>query len=785
MERLRNYEWWFMALLVPLWAICFGLSLRHLAEPRGLPSVYITTAETGEYPIVETLTPEASTSLINRGDRLRNVGGIDLRGVNRIEYLVRFVSVAGSKPKVFVLFERKGEVFKTELAVDSLAVTSYLLPASFMFTLAAVLLFLRGGSTPQIRAFFLAFMTAAIYLSANFFGSRAETYAALVLHGALMTVSPPLMCRAFLRFPYYERQTSPYWRFGPWILSVLGPLHMSRYGLGLPRDIGVPAVVIGTVTYFLLVLYIMNRNYRQADLIGRRQIRWVIFGTYLAVLPVITAGVLTSADARWMDLYIGSLSAVGFVPLTILISIIRFNLFDVDRLISATATYNILFVVAIVLGIVMVPKAAEIVTHFTSLNATISQSMIAIPLVALVVLVQPRMRPLIERIFFTERYALDRGFENLLQKLMHFKNTTDLIQGAGQGFQQILRPESCVIYGRDASAFTPLYVHGKSVPSALPSNSLLAKKLARRSTPIVTGISSGWHNAETLGDFDRASLESLNAAIVAPVNRGGQLVGMLCLGPKRSGDVYTPTDVRLIGAAADRVSAQLERIDRAEFAAEAREMQDSLRRYVPGAVADQLARGLDLESEEREVSVLFVDLRGYTAYAQDLRPDEIFSTINQFTETISRLIQEQGGSVVEFNGDGMMAVFGAPNELDQKEAAAVRAAMEIVSTIGSLPRSQELNVPLSVGAGIATGPAFIGNIRAADRWIWSAIGNTTNLASRLQSLTRDLDIAIAIDVATREAAGIEADDFELYANVPIRGRRQVQDIYVLPFKEPL
>ncbi len=113
-------------------------------------------------------------------------------------------------------------------------------------------------------------------------------------------------------------------------------------------------------------------------------------------------------------------------------------------------------------------------------------------------------------------------------------------------------------------------------------------------------------------------------------------------------------------------------------------MQESLRRYVPGAIAEQLSSGGELASGEREVTVLFVDIRGYTGFSESRRAEEIFSTVNRYTETVSAIVQKHGGSVVEFNGDGMMAVFGAPRELAHKERAAVDAGYEIVEAVGAL-----------------------------------------------------------------------------------------------------
>ena len=206
---------------------------------------------------------------------------------------------------------------------------------------------------------------------------------------------------------------------------------------------------------------------------------------------------------------------------------------------------------------------------------------------------------------------------------------------------------------------------------------------------------------------------------------------------------------------------------------EARELQQSLRRYVPGAVAEEIAGGRELDSAEREVTVLFVDLRGYTSLAEQRGAEEIFSTLNEYTETVSRLVRERGGTVVEFHGDGLMAVFGAPQPLEAKERAAVEAARDVLGALAGR---------LEVGIGVATGLAFVGNLRAADRLIWSAIGNTTNLAARLQSLTRELDAAIAIDAATEARAGYVCADFDPHPGVAIRGRSERQDVWALPLR---
>jgi class 3 adenylate cyclase len=121
--------------------------------------------------------------------------------------------------------------------------------------------------------------------------------------------------------------------------------------------------------------------------------------------------------------------------------------------------------------------------------------------------------------------------------------------------------------------------------------------------------------------------------------------------------------------------------------------------------------------------------------------------------------------------------------LPGKERAAVAAALAIRSRVRSLRIGAEGGARLDVGVGVATGPAYVGSIQAADRAIWSALGNTTNLAARLQALTRERGAAVMLDEVTRRAAGSEARDFRSIGIVPIRGRSVPIEAFVLPLED--
>jgi class 3 adenylate cyclase len=224
---------------------------------------------------------------------------------------------------------------------------------------------------------------------------------------------------------------------------------------------------------------------------------------------------------------------------------------------------------------------------------------------------------------------------------------------------------------------------------------------------------------------------------------------------------------------------EVDRLSLAERFREAGAIQAALRRYIPEVVARQLESGRELGRSECEITVLFADMRGFTSFCESHTPVEIFTMVNWFTDRLCQIVRRHGGDVVAFNGDGITALFGQSNALADKERAAVRAGLAIVAAMKSYsPPLQARSEVLSVGVGIATGTDFVGNIRVSDHTIWTAIGNTTNLAARLQDLCRELSAAMVIDGPTRAALGETGAALE-YRNVPIRGRRDLEDVYVL------
>jgi class 3 adenylate cyclase len=748
-------------------------------EGGGYAYLGLSLANAESYPV---LTGEAYSSHpsnvleeagLRPGDVLVRIGEADLRGAGTTDLIVRSVAEGRPDGRARVVYERGGKRHETWLSLVPMSTSRDRVATSLVFAASAIFVLLRGRPTPTMHAYVLYAFCLAFAMS--FSNSYLFWWVSVVA----FTLVVPLQLRFWLLFPDSVAPGGPWSRIWPWLFAPVGPFlaitHEGQIALGQAGMYSLGA--LGNVA----TLVVVTRKYRRGDPVVRRQIRWVMIGAYCAMLPVTLAYTLASIDVRLDGLIVNAYWGAAVLPAFLLVSVARFNLFDIDRILSATTSYNILAILLATGALVVAPRVAEAVSGFAGVDPGTGQIVLSLALAAVLIPAHQRLRPQIERLFFKERYALDTGIADLLPTLAQCRDARELTQRVGEALHRLLRPEACVVYAAVGGSYVPVFVEGRAVPPGFAPASPLIASLREVRTALALSAAGRRPDAAPLGPFDRAALETLQTEVVVSVHQQDALVAFLCLGPKRSGDVYTATDLSLLTAVAETVSRELRRFDQDETISKAREMQASLRRYVPGAVAQQLSSGAELVSGEREISVLFVDLRGYIGFAESRRAEEIFSTVNRYTESVSQIVQEHGGSVVEFNGDGMMAVFGAPQALAHKERAAVEAGREIVEAVGLLP-VEGGETKLSVGVGIATGEAFVGNIQAVDRMIWSAIGNTTNLAARLQGLTRELDASLVIDGVTRERAEHAAEAFERRPDVPIRGRRDTQDVYALPMR---
>ncbi|MFY7779475.1 MAG: adenylate/guanylate cyclase domain-containing protein, partial [Elstera sp.] len=171
-------------------------------------------------------------------------------------------------------------------------------------------------------------------------------------------------------------------------------------------------------------------------------------------------------------------------------------------------------------------------------------------------------------------------------------------------------------------------------------------------------------------------------------------------------------------------------------------------RYVPPAVAARaMGQEVSVSGVRREVSFLFTDIAGFTTLSEQAEPEQVVAVLNDYFDGLCACIGEEGGIVVDFIGDAVFALFGAPDPLDNHAAAALRAACRIDAFAESFRRTAALSLG-ETRLAVHTGTAVVGNLGAVSRLKYGAAGDAVNTAARLEKLNKDFGTRL---IASAEA----------------------------------
>ncbi len=279
------------------------------------------------------------------------------------------------------------------------------------------------------------------------------------------------------------------------------------------------------------------------------------------------------------------------------------------------------------------------------------------------------------------------------------------------------------------------------------------------------------------------SLQGVEAVAASPIfdtrdQVVGAVYGLRTRFNPRTGVGIGPLEAQVMQLLASAVGVGLAR---AEQEAEAGRLRVQFEQFFSADLARELQKNPRLlEGQEREVTVLFSDIRGFSRLAEKLGPTDSCKLVADVMERLTARVREFDGVVVDYSGDGLMAMWNAPADQPDHAAKACRAALGMLADLPQLDAEWQgrLGGPLRLGLGLNTGRALCGNIGSRYKFKYGALGHTVNLASRVEGATKQFGVPLLLTGSTREKLG-EAFPTRRLCRVRVVGIAGAVDLYEL------
>jgi adenylate cyclase len=309
-----------------------------------------------------------------------------------------------------------------------------------------------------------------------------------------------------------------------------------------------------------------------------------------------------------------------------------------------------------------------------------------------------------------------------------------------------------------------------------PTDIQISHSLVRRALDEKIGILS----ADTLSDErfkDQGSiiLSGMRSAMCVPLIFADEALGIIHLDSKSMANQFSQDDLKMLTLIANQAAISIRNNSLREQAVKDRTVRASLSSYVSPHLLDRILSNeinIDSAAQQVEVSLLFADIRGFTALSEELEPADVMELLNQYCGKMANIVFEHNGSIDKYIGDAIMAVFGSP----QPEPDHARRAIEC--GIAMQQAAKDLSVgarPVYIGVGVHTGACVQGNLGGSGMIQFTAVGDAVNTASRLCSAAKPGQVIISADTL----AEANAVDFQIDPMPPIelKGKSQPMEVY--------
>ena len=239
---------------------------------------------------------------------------------------------------------------------------------------------------------------------------------------------------------------------------------------------------------------------------------------------------------------------------------------------------------------------------------------------------------------------------------------------------------------------------------------------------------------------------------------------------------YDAKDLKLFTAIVTQAASAIENAILHEQKLQEEKIKSNLERYLSPQVAKAVidAKGeVSLTTSKRKIAMLFSDIRNFTTKCEELQPEQLVTYLNEyFTEMVDVIFNHQG-TVNKFVGDMIVAMFGAPSEIIDREYYAISAAIAMQKRIKSLPIAW-IRDNFFTGIGISSGEVIVGNIGSPQHMDYTAIGDEMNIAARLQGMAKGGQILVTRNVYEATQANFQ---FKEYGTLPVKGKKNLVEVF--------
>lgn len=314
--------------------------------------------------------------------------------------------------------------------------------------------------------------------------------------------------------------------------------------------------------------------------------------------------------------------------------------------------------------------------------------------------------------------------------------------GAERAFIMLVDPESSALEFQAARNFTRQDLYDEDFQV---SRSIVFRSFSHRETVLTSNAQDDvrFSEAHSIKEY------GLRSVMCAPLQDGEIPFGVIYADNRIRLGAFEEEDLSFLETFAAQASSVLVH---ARLTAERDRVKDLFSRYVSEPVVEQILARPDhaLTAHRKRVTVMFSDLRGFSRLSEEKEPVELLEFLNEHFNATTEIILDHGGTLLSYLGDGLLAVFGAPLDLEEQEKKAILAAKEMVKNA--------LDQHNRIGVGIATGEAILGDLGTTRRREYTVIGDVVNTAARLEKFTKQTGESILCDLETYRCSGLEGGE---------------------------